>query len=161
MPNTTKIQKVKIISQKVEKASSLTFFEYTRLGANALNDLRNKAKEVEAEVLVAKNTLVKIALGDKRAQDGDLQGQTGMVLAFADSLSPLKVLYDFSKKFDSLKIKGAFVDGRYFESAKVLELGQLPTKLELVAGVLRGFTNPVSKFVYALSAIADKKGVQE
>lgn len=161
MPNTIKIQKVKDISQKVQKASSLTFFEYTKLGANALNDLRNKAKEVEAEVLVAKNTLVKIALADKKPQEGDLQGQTGLLLAFADSLSPLKVLYDFSKKFESLKIKGAFVDGSYYESTKVLELGQLPTKNDLLVGVLRGFNNPVAKFVYVLSAVADKKGVQE
>ncbi len=161
MPNTIKIQKVKDISQKVQKASSLTFFEYTKLGANALNDLRNKAKEVEAEVLVAKNTLVKIALGDKKSQEGDLQGQTGLLLAFADSLSPLKVLYDFSKKFESLKIKGAFVDGSYYESTKVLELGQLPTKNDLLVRVLRGFNNPVAKFVYVLSAVADKKGVQE
>lgn len=161
MPNQTKIQEVSDLTQKLQKSSLVAFFEYKNLGANALNDLRNKAREVEAEILVAKNTLVKLALGAKQATGADLQGQTGLVLAHADSISPLKVLYDFSKKFESLKIKGAFVDGVYYESPKVVEIGQLPSRLDLIARVLGGFSSPISKFVYALSAVADKKGVQE
>lgn len=161
MPNTTKIQKVKAISQKVEKSGSIAFFEYKTLGANALNDLRNKAHEAGAEVVVAKNTLVKIALGDKKTGEGDLQGQTGLLFGYEDSISPLKVLYDFSKKFEGLKIKGAFVDGSYFAPAQVAEMGQLPSKLELIARVLRGFKSPVANFVYGLSAVATKKGVQD
>ncbi len=107
MPNSEKLQKVKDISQKIEKAGSIAFFEYRSLSANVLNDLRNKAKEAGAEVLVAKNTLVKIALGGKKVGDADLQGQTGLLFSYADSISPLKVLHNFSKKFEGLKIKGA------------------------------------------------------
>jgi len=161
MPNSEKIQKVKDISQKVEKASSITFFEYKTLGANALNDLRNKVKGATAEVLIAKNTLVKIALGHKKAHDSDLHGQTGVLFSFGDSISPLKILSDFSKKFEGLKIKGAFIDGSYYEAKKVIEIGQLPSRLEIVAKILSGFKSPISNIVYALSAIAKKREVSE
>lgn len=161
MPNNQKIQKVKDITQKVEKAGSITFFDYKSLSSNSLNDLRNKAKDVVGEVLVAKNTLVKIALGSKKPQESDLQGQTGVLFSFGDSIAPIKILSDFSKKFEGLKIKGAFIDGTYFDSQKVIEIGQLPSRTDLLSRALGGFKGPISSFVYALSAVAKKKEVDK
>lgn len=172
MPNTQNIQKVKDISQKVEKASSITFFEYKNLGSNAVNDLRRKIEQVSAEILVAKNTLVKIALGTKKAEEADLKGQTGVLFSFGDSVAPLKTLFDFAKKFEALKIKGAFIDGAYYNSQKVAQISQLPSKLELISKMLTGFKKPLSgfvnvlggtrnKFVFALSAISKKKEVDK
>lgn len=172
MPNTKNVQKVKDISQKVEKASSITFFEYKNLGSNAVNDLRRKIEQVSAEILVAKNTLVKIALGNKRAEEGDLKGQTAVLFSFGDSVAPLKVLFDFAEKFKSLKIKGAFIDGTYYNDQTVAQISQLPSKLELVSKILNEFKNPLyglvnvlggtrNKFVYALSAVAKKKEVDK
>ena len=172
MPNTTNIQKVKAISQKVEKASSVTFFEYKNLSSNVVNDLRRKLEQTSAQMLVAKNTLVKIALGDRKAMDGDLKGQTGIVFSFGDSVAPLKTLFDFAKKFESLKVKGAFIDGTYYINQKVAQISQLPPKLELVSKILAGFKSPLCgfvnvlggterKFVFALTAIARKKEVDE
>ena len=160
MPNNLKIQKVQGLSEKVKKAQSLAFFEYASLTANALNDFRRKIEEVEAEVVVTKNTLAKLALGGKKPGYEDLQGQTALIFAYKDGLAPLKILYDFAKKFEGLKIKGAFLDDTYYTPQKVLELGQLPSKLELIARMLAGFNGPISNFVYGLHAVADKKGVQ-
>lgn len=172
MPNKENIQKVKDISQKVEKASSIIFFEYKNLGSNIVNDLRRKTEQVSAEIIVAKNTLVKIALGDRKADESDLKGQTGVLFSFGDSIIPLKALFDFAKKFDSLKIKGAFIDGVYYADDKVARISQLPSKVELISRMLNGFNSPLygfvnvmkgtgSKFVFALSAIAKKKEVGE
>lgn len=172
MPNTKNIQAVKEISQKVEKANSITFFEYKNLASNAVNDLRRKVKVVSAEVLVARNTLVRVALGDKKADESDLQGQTGILFSFGDSIAPLKTLFDFAKKFPALKIRGAFIDGSYYAAQKVAQISALPSKDELISKVLAGFNGPIagfvnvlagarSKFVYALSAVAKKKEVGE
>lgn len=160
MPNNLKIQKVQELSEKVKKAQGLAFFEYKNLTANALNNLRRKIKEAEAELIVTKNTLAKLALGDKKPGDDDLHGQTALIFSYKDGLSPLKVLYEFSKKFEGLKVKGAFLENTYYTPQKVLELGQLPSRFELVARTLAGFKSPISNFVYGLHAIADKKGVQ-
>ncbi|PIS22550.1 50S ribosomal protein L10 [candidate division WWE3 bacterium CG08_land_8_20_14_0_20_41_10] len=157
MPNTQNIKKVKDISQKVEKATSITFFEYKNLGSNAVNDLRRKVEQVSAEILVAKNTLVKIALGTKKAEDADLKGQTGVVFSFGDSVVPLKALADFAKKFEAVKIKGAFIDGIYYNSQKVAQISQLPSKLELIAKMLAGFKNPLAGFAVVLRGISDAK----
>lgn len=160
MPNKTKLDKVKELSQKVQKSASITFFEYKGLSSNAMNELRRAAKEASAEVTVAKNTLVKIALGNLKPAKDDLKEQTGVLFAFGDSISPVKALFDFAKKFASLTIKGAFIDGSYYEPHQVNQIGALPSKNDLLAKMLAGFKQPVTNFVYALSAIV-KKGVQE
>lgn len=161
MPNNKNLEKVKALSQKVEKSASIIFFEYKGLSSNAMNDLRNKAKEVSSEVSVAKNTLVRIALGKLKALDEDLKEQTGVIFAYGDSIAPVKVLFDFAKKFSTLQLKGAFIEGNYFDKQKVLQIGALPSKNELLGRVLAGLNGPISNFVYALSAIATKKGVQD
>ena len=173
MQNTKNKETVKAISQKVEKSKAIAFFEYKGLGANVLNDLRKKAKEASGEVLVAKNTLVKIALGDRKAQASDLSGQTGVLFSYApDVLSPLKSLFDFAKKFDMLKVKGALIEGTYYLSDTAALISSLPSRTELIARVLAGFNTPVSgfvtvlnksnaKLVYALAELAKKKEVGE
>lgn len=161
MPSDLKLQKVKELSEKVRRASGLAFFEYKNLTANALNDLRRKINEVEAEVVVTKNTLARLALGDKKPEDSDLRGQTALVFSYKDTLATLKALYEFSKKYEGLKIKGAFLENIYYAPQKVLELAQLPSRSELIARALVGFKSPISNFVYGLRAIAEKKGVQE
>ncbi|MBU0650011.1 50S ribosomal protein L10 [Patescibacteria group bacterium] len=161
MPTDAKVQKVKALTQQIQKASAITFFDYKNLGANALNDLRNKAKEAGAEVVIAKNTLVTLALGKQKASEEDLKGQTALLFSYADSISPLKVLAEAAKKFAGLKIKGAFIDGTYYEPAKVVVLSQLPSRLELIGKTLCGFRSPLVKFGYALAAIAAGKEVQE
>ncbi len=160
MPNSLKIQKVRELSEKIQRARGLAFFDYKGLTSNALNDFRRKIEEAGAEVVVAKNTLVKIALGDREPGEGDLQGQTALIFAYDDGLVPLKVLYEFSKKFVGLKIKGAFLEDKYYAPQKVVELGQLPSKNDLLAMMLAGFKSPISNFVYGLHAIARKKEVQ-
>jgi large subunit ribosomal protein L10 len=172
MPNTKNVQTVKTLSQKVAQASSITFFDYKHLDSNVLNALRRLVQQTSAEIVVAKNTLVKLALGDSKAETGDLQGQTGVLFSFGDSIAPVKALYDFAKKFEALKIKGAFIDGTYYAKQQVAQLSQLPAKAELMARLLGGMTSPLygfvsvlsgtrRKFVFALSAIAKKKEVDE
>lgn len=160
MPNSVKVQKVQRLSEKLKKAKGLVFFEYKGLSANTLNEFRRKLEETEAEVVVEKNTLIKLSLGQLKPQEEDLKGQTALVFAYNDNLAPIKVLYDYSKKFENFKIRGAFLEDVYYSKEKVLELGQIPPKLELLSRLLGGFKGPISNFVYGLHAIAEKKGVQ-
>lgn len=173
MPNTKNKETVKNISDKISKAKAIAFFEYKGLGSNALNELRKKEKEVSGEVVISKNTLIKIALGDKYPQKDDLSGQSGVVFSYSEDLiAPLKSLFDFSKKAVVLKIKGAYIDGEYYNGEKLSVVSSLPSKNELLSRALSGFMAPISgfatvlsrsnaKLVYALSELAKKKEVGE
>jgi large subunit ribosomal protein L10 len=172
MPNAKNIQAVKELREKLTKAKSVTIADYQGLDANKVNELRQKIRNDNAELSVAKNTLVKLAMQeeniDTSALEEDLRGPTAVIFSYVDAIAPIKTLFEFAKKLESPKIKSALVDGVYNDASQVEVLSKLPSKEELIARVVGGLKAPLSgitnvlggtqrKVVYVLSAIADKR----
>lgn len=175
MPNDKNKTLVADLREKVAKAKAITFTEYTGLKATDLNDLRSKMRDIDAEVSVSKNTLMKLALREENVKveeaEKDLEGPTAVIFAYGDPVAPIKTLFDFIKKFELPKIKSAIFDGRYSTAAQVETISKLPSKEQLVAQVVGGMKSPLNgivgalngvqrKFVYAMAAVADKKKEQ-
>ncbi|MDC0449193.1 50S ribosomal protein L10 [bacterium] len=174
MPNQKNIQAVRDLKEKILKAKSITFAEYHGLDVNKLNDLRSKIKDDEAEMLVTKNTLLKIALDEAKIKGAkeaaqDLKGPTAVIFSYSDALAPLKTIFEFAKTLELPKVKSAFIEGVYNNTAQVAILSQLPSREELLTKVVITLNSPISGFVnvlggtqrkvvYALSAIAEKRG---
>ncbi len=176
MPNAKNQEIVKKLSDKVSKAKSIYFADLKGLKSNDANDLRAKLLEQKAEVAVAKNTLLEIALKegkhDVEVLQTVLKGQTTAIFSYEDAIAPLKALFDFAKKIDLVKVKAGIVDGKYAGADEVETLSKLPSKEQLIAQVigtmkspLTGFVNVLGgtqrKFVYAMAALAKKKEVQQ
>lgn len=172
MPNQKNIQIVENLKEKISRAKSITFAEYHGLSANDVNDLRSKIKENDAEMLIAKNTLLKIALNEEKIDtsdiEEDLKGPTTAIFSYKDPIAPIKTLFDFAKTLELPKVKSAFIEGVYNTAQQVEILSQLPSREELLAQVARGFNSPLTgfanviggvqrKFLYALSALSNKK----
>ena len=171
MPNQKNIDLVKIISEKLARAKAVISIEYHKLDANKINDLRSRLASEGSEVSVVKNTLLKIALKEKKAGEGlikHLDGPNATIFAFGDAISPIKALYAFVKQFELPKVKAGII-GDDFVAAEQLEiLSTLPSRQQLLAQVVRGMKSPIfglanvlsgpgRKLVYTLSAIASKK----
>ena len=102
MPSEKNTQIVKTLKEKLEKAKSVAFAEYTGLSAGDANELRAKIKEADGETLVAKNTLMKVAIEETKNKElkkteNDLEGQIMTVLSYEDSIAPIKAIFDFLK----------------------------------------------------------------
>lgn len=172
MPNQTKVEKVKKLKEKIAESKSIIFAEYHGLDANQVNELRSKIKETGAEMTVAKNTLMKIALEEEKAGSKEvneqLEGPVATFFGYEDAISPIKALAEFAKKFELPTIKIGIIDGEVTSVTKIDILSKLPSKEELLARLVGGLNAPLSgfvnvlggsqrKLVYALSALADKK----
>jgi large subunit ribosomal protein L10 len=170
MPNQENKDIVKNLKEKISKAKSITFADYLGLTAGQANDLRAKLKEADAEVVVAKNTLLKVALKDEKVEtaDAELKGPTAAIFAFSDPIAPIKAVYEFTKKVEFPKVKFAIIEGLFTSGSQVEIIKDLPSKEQLLGQVVGGLKSPLSgfvnvlggvqrKFVYALNAIADKK----
>jgi large subunit ribosomal protein L10 len=172
MPNDKNKQAVKELREKVAKAKAITFTDYVGLNANDLNTLRQKLKDTNAELTIAKNTLIKKALEEEKVDvskiSGDLEGPSAVVFAYSDAVAPIKALFDFIKKVELPKVKSALFDGIYNDAKQVQLISTLPSREQLIAQVVGGLKAPLSgivgtlngvqrKFVYVLSAVADKK----
>jgi large subunit ribosomal protein L10 len=171
------IETVKGIKDKVARAKSVIITDYLGISASDANDLRQKMKDAGAEMLVTKNTLLKVALkenattekADMTALEKDLEGPTAAIFSFDDAISPIKVIFEFAKKAQFPKVKSAIIDGIYTNAAKIEIIKDLPSKEQLLAQAVGGFKAPLNgfvnvlggvqrKFVYAMKAIADQKG---
>lgn len=170
----TKDKKKEILKELEEKAKNskaVVFADYSGLSVKDLTDLRNKMREQGVEFKVARKTLVSLALekaGLKEVDAKGLEGQIGLAFSNQDEIAAAKMLNDFAKKNDKLKIRGGVLEQKFIDVEKVLSLAKLPSKQELLAKLVGSISAPMSGLlnvcqgnlrglVYALKALGDKK----
>lgn len=170
MPTAKKEEEVSRLRERIAEAKHLILTDYTRLSVSEITRLRGDLRKDGSGYTVVKNTLFRIAAGDKLASELEpfLAGPTGIVFAGADPVAPAKALKTFSDAVKSVAIKAAYIDGKLTDAKQVAVLASLPSKLELlsklvgsVANPLRGLVTVLSGnqrgLVQALSAIREKK----
>jgi len=154
-----KTQKQKIISdlkEKVEKQKAIVFAAINGLKVKDLSLLRKQMKKNDCELKVAKKTLISKVFQNKKIgfDAKKLEGEIALGFGYKDEVLPFKTLYDFSKNHESLKILGGILGIEILDKNKAMELGQLPTRDELLVrlmvNVLKG---NLRNLVYALSQI--------
>ncbi len=172
MPNQKNQDIVNDLKNKIQEAKSITFVDYKGLNVNDINNFRQQMTDEGSESVIAKNTLVKLALEEKGIDTKDmeqhLKGPTAAIFSYKDPVAYLKPLFEFAKKFELPKIKFALVEGIFTNAEKVEQISQLPSKQQLLAQVVGGLKSPLSgfvnviggnrgKLVTVLSKIADEK----
>lgn len=167
MPKEKNINIVKEIKENLEKSKSVVFVDYLGLSAEEINEFRQKMKDNDAVVVVAKNTLIKKASeeisketkGEKEVKteiENDLKGPTMAIFSFSDPIAPIKIIYEFAKKYELPKAKSALIEGVYKNAIEIEELKDIPSKEELMGRFVRSLGSPVSKLVFTLGGIQNK-----
>ena len=167
MPNQKNISQLDVIKQKVEKSKSVIFADYKGLSVNQFNELRSKVRENGGEMLVAKNSLVKIVLKNKDINKA-LVGPNVAIFAYKDEIAPLKAVAEFNKENNLPVFTAGFFDNKTLTTDDVVKLSQIPGKKELQAKIVGSLAAPLSgmlnvlqgnlsNLVYALKAIQDNK----
>jgi large subunit ribosomal protein L10 len=123
-----------------------------------VSKLRDTFRGKGIEYKVVKNTLVQKALADKSwvsQLDSTLVGMTGVAWSFEEPSAAARVLRDFRKENEKLKIKGGVLEGPVL-SPKAVEdqLATLPNKDEARAMLLATFMAPAQTFVRLLTVPA-------
>jgi len=172
MPNTKNKNIVEDLKEKLSRSKAVTIADYTGVSATSLNDLRQKIRSADAEIVVAKNTLLKVALkgsGQNTEQlESDLKGKNVAVFSFSDIVLPLKSLVAAAKEMGSFKIKSALIEGTYTSADQIDILSQLPSREQMIGQIVGLLSSPISgfvrtlggvqsKFVRTLAAVADKR----
>lgn len=151
------------------------FIDYKGLSVEKMTSLRQTLKKTNSELKIIKNSLALIALKEVNNELGEkakdvFSGSTGLIFSKEDPIGPAKVLIDFMKSNDKVKIKGGILNNGFIEDYSVKELASLPSREVLIAKVLMLLNSPITgfvsvlsgnirNFVYTLNAIKDKKGL--
>ena len=172
MPKTKEQKRIILegLNERVKKQTVMIIVDFTGLKVIDAFNLRKQLKEVNAELKVAKKTLIQIALknGNLYKNIREMNGEIALVFGYQDEILPAKVVYDFSRKNENLKILGGFFENEFQGTEKYIELAKLPSKEELLGRLVGSISSPLTGFVrslqynikglvFALNAIKENK----
>ncbi len=147
----TKSEKNEVVSEVAALLadSKLTVVaKYQGTTVKAIQSLRKNAKSNGTKVKVIKNRLAIKALQQTEAlKDADTSALKGMLLyAFnaEDEVAPAQVLHTFAKTEPTIEFVGAITaTGQFMSAEDVKALATLPSKNQLIAGVINTLQSPV------------------
>lgn len=166
-------QKTDVVSELNDTLSRAKFAvvtDFSGLKVTELEKLRKNLRESDAQIQIAKNTLLKIAVKGTSYEglSDSFTGTTAIALGFKEPVGPAKILTAFAAEFKAFSIRSAVLEGSLLSADDVVALSKLPGREELLAKLLgtmaavpTGFVRVLSaipqKFLYALSAIKEQK----
>jgi large subunit ribosomal protein L10 len=155
MPSTRKQREetVATLTKDFEDIQGLVVAEYVGVKTPELNELRAKLRPLKSECRIVKNTLTKIALKNRGIDGfGDFfEGQSALVIQKGDAIATTKVLVEFTKAHENLKLRAGYMDGKIFQQADLKALAALPSKPVLLAQLLGTLQAPLYNLQGALT----------
>ena len=144
------------IKELLESSTAIYLTDYSGINVEDVSELRNQFRNEGVRYKVFKNTLVKRALDEagKYEKIADhLTGMTGFAFASSNPLAPAKIINKYFSDKEKLSLKACYVEGEYFDGNQLKTLATIPTKNELIAGILGSINSPVSGIAGAINAV--------
>ena len=159
------------LNEKIVRSKAIIFTNFEKVTHKQLETLKRAIKPMDAEYVVAKNSLVLRALEENKIKlegEGLLDGPTGTLLLYGDVVAPLKQLAKTIKELGLLNVKLGIMENKFLTGEQVLKISTLPSREVLLTQIAVGLKSPISglhralnwnlqKFVMTLAAIAKAK----
>jgi len=132
--------------------------EFRKLDVATVTNLRKKFRDGGVEYRVIKNTLARRAAKGTSLEplSDDFTGPVALALSYADVVAPAKILTDFAKDLETIRIRSGVVGGKKIDVNGVKALAKLPGLQELRAMLLGLLSLPAASLVRAIGAPSSK-----
>ena len=151
MPNQKNTTQLEILQEKVNRDKSVAIVDYSQTTANDQVKLRAAVKSVGGEFLVAKNTIINLALGDVDLKES-LNGMNAVVFSYEDEVAAIKELFTFHQESKKLVIKQGCMDQQALSIDEIEALSKLPGKSELISTLINRIQGPSYGLINSLKA---------
>lgn len=153
-----KEQNVRDVEVKAREAAAVIVLEYRGLTVKEIQELRTQLSEINAEVGVLKNGIVRRAatnLGYDEIQE-HLVGPNAFVFG-TDPINVPRVVYKFARRYDHVNIKAGIIEGRVVKAETLKDLSRLSSREGLLSMFLSVLQAPVRQLAFALDQIRAQK----
>jgi large subunit ribosomal protein L10 len=149
-----KEEMIKDLSEKFARAKTAVVAEFTKVDVETVTKLRAKLREGKVEYKVLKNTLAKRAAKGTSVEviAEDFVGPIALAISYDDVVAPAKILSEFIKDMETIKIRSAVVEGKRVDVNGVKALAKMPGLPELRAQLLGMLNQPAGKLVRTIAA---------
>lgn len=154
-----KQEEVSRLAEKIKNAKLVILTDYRGITVQDVTELRANFRKSNSEYTVVKNNIIRRALAECKIEglDDVLVGPTAILMDNNDYLAPAKTLYNYTKKNDSYKIKGAILEGKVISVEEIIELAKLPSREELLSKLAGSLLGTISKLAVGLDQVRVKK----
>ena len=169
-PRADKVAVVAEIADKLRGAQAVFVSEYRGLTVGQLATVRNALRPSDAEHVVYKNTLARLAVREVGLDGLEelLTGPTALTFVKGDIAGAAKALRESSRTLPALVVKGGVLGESTLSEADVVALADLPSREQLLAMFAGALQAPLVKtagllqalprnFAYGLSALIEKQ----
>ena len=130
--------------------------DYKGMTVEALEGVRDLARENDVQVRVIKNTLAGIALKNADCEEMELTN-TNIFIWGEDQIATCKVADKSSQaNNDNFSIKSGVIESKVADLATIEAMAKLPGREELLGMLLNVWNAPVQNFTIGMSALATK-----
>jgi large subunit ribosomal protein L10 len=144
---------VALYTEQLKRSQAMIVTEYSGLSMKQMDDLRSKVREAGGEFHIVKNTLGQVAFESAGLPQPDklLVGSTAIAFAFQDAPGMAKIITDYERTSDFVKVKGGYLGKNLMSAADVKSLAELPPLPVMRAQLLGVLSAPASKLVRTLA----------
>jgi large subunit ribosomal protein L10 len=146
------------LHEKFLKSQVVFVTDYKGLKVSDLTDLRRKLRDGNSEYRVVKNSLLVRASENTPIAviKEQFKGTTAIAMTGKNPVDPAKILSDFAKTNDKLKIRAAALDGKFLDFNGVKALAALPSREVLLSQLLSVMNGVPTAFVRVLNGVPQK-----
>jgi len=158
------------IKKSIEQSGSFLVVKYEGVSSPDMSILRMALSAIDADMFVVRNTIARRAVKNFAGDDvlKLVDGPCGFVFFKDEPVAASRVLFDFVKDHNKLKIEGGFLKDKILTVSDVERMAKLPSKEALraktvmvlkspifgIVGVLKG---NLRKLVWCMEQIKQKK----
>jgi len=154
MPKPQKQAKVKELTDSFRSSAGAMFTEYRGLTVKDATEVRTSLRAADTTFSVVKNTLTRLAVRNAGLEEvlAILEGPTAVAFIREDAVRGAKAVLEASRRFPSLVVKGAVIDGRFLADEQARGLATLEAKEVSVGRVAGMLQAPLARTMYLLRA---------
>jgi large subunit ribosomal protein L10 len=145
------------MSTQFENSKAVMVTHYQGLTMIQLDELRAKMREHGIIFKITKNRITKLALEKTKCKELSNLFTGPTAVAFGeDAIMSARILSNFAKDNESLKLIGGIMDNEVLDEAGVKNVASLPTLDEARANIVGILNAPASKLVSIFLAYSEK-----
>ena len=156
MKRSEKDQIINDVATLVGRAKGMFLADFTGITVEQITELRREFRKAKIDYRVVKNTLVKKAFERVTGYDklyDSLVGPTSIAFSYDDPVAPARIIKRFTDKNQKLIVKVCVLDTQVFEGKDLKVLAALPSRAEILGGIIGCIQSPIQGVVGAIAAV--------
>ncbi len=152
MPRREKEELLEKLKELFKNKTAIYFTDYTGIDAVTMNLVRKTLRREHSLLKVIKNRIAKMALESVNIEIPEevLKGPTAVIVTQHDPIVPARNIKKFKDEDIPFKIKGAYIEGKFYKKEEVEKLSKIPPREELLSMLVGGLEGVIGNLVFVL-----------